>query len=143
MPTLLSLFEIPCPETVEGTDLFNSKPKDLLFGEISEGPKATRMATDGRYKLIYYPYGNVKEFFDMEEDPFEHKDLSKDPAYSGILEKLEKYMISKLHGDDDLTWVKDGKLVGYPEDHRQLPFTYDLINQRGIHWPLPDEYKSR
>ena len=62
--------------------------------------------------------------------------------YAGIEEKLEKYLISNLHGKDDLEWVKDGKLAGYPADGRKLPFSYDLVNQRGLHWPLPSEYKK-
>ena len=141
MPTLLNIFSIPVPDTVEGIDIL-SEDKPMLFGEISEGIKATRMATDGRFKLIYYPYGNVKQLFDISADPGEHHDLSGMEEYAGIEEKLEKYLISNLHGKDDLEWVKDGKLSGYPADGRKLPFSYDLVNQRGLHWPLPSEYKK-
>lgn len=141
MPTLLNIFSIPVPDTVEGIDIL-SEDKPMLFGEISEGVKATRMATDGRFKLIYYPYGNVKQLFDISADPGEHHDLSGMEEYAGIEGKLEKYLISNLHGKDDLEWVKDGKLAGYPADGRKLPFSYDLVNQRGLHWPLPSEYKK-
>ena len=51
MPTILSLCGIPVPETVEGIDLLHEQ-RTMLFGEIGEGRKATRMATDGHMKLI-------------------------------------------------------------------------------------------
>ena len=91
MPTLLNIFDIPVPETVEGVDILSSE-REMLFGEISEGVKATRMATDGRYKLIYYPYGNVKQLFDLENDPEEHHDLGNKVEYKAIQEKLEAYL---------------------------------------------------
>lgn len=141
MPTLLNIFDIPVPETVEGVDILSSE-REMLFGEISEGVKATRMATDGRYKLIYYPYGNVKQLFDLENDPEEHHDLGNKAEYKAIQEKLEAYLVAHLHGKEDLSWVKNGKLVGYPEDGRAIPFGYGLSNQRGLHWPIPSEYKN-
>ena len=141
MPTLLNIFDIPVPETVEGIDILSSE-REMLFGEISEGVKATRMATDGRYKLIYYPYGNVKQLFDLENDPEEHHDLGNKAEYKAIQEKLEAYLVAHLHGKEDLSWVKNGKLVGYPEDGRAIPFGYGLSNQRGLHWPIPSEYKN-
>lgn len=137
MPTLLGLFGIPVPETVEGIDILNSR-KDLLFGEISEGTKATRMATDGVYKLIYYPYGNVRQLFNILEDPHEHHDLYGKADCS----QLESFLIESLYGEADRSWVKDGQLVGVPVDGRKVPFSYDLINQRGLHWPVPDSFKS-
>ena len=65
MPTLLSLCGLDIPSTVEGIPLFGEKERDYIYGEVSEGEKATRMIRDRDYKLVYYPCGNVKQLFDM------------------------------------------------------------------------------
>ena len=76
MPTLLEFCKIPVPDTSEGENLFGERKRQVLFGEISEGPRATRMIHDGRFKLIYYAWGNRIQLFDLEQDPMEMKDLS-------------------------------------------------------------------
>jgi len=140
MPTLLSLCGIEVPGTVEGIDLLSAS-RDRLFGEIGEGRKATRMATDGRYKLIYYPCGNVFQLFDIKNDPKENNDLSRDPACAGILNGLRDYLISCLHGSD-LEWIRDGKLCGFEAGEYKKPADYGLYNQRGLHWPPPCGYDN-
>ena len=141
MPTLLRFCGIPVPSTVEGISLLSDPPRDMLFGEIDEGRKATRMMTDGRYKLIYYPCGNTFQLFDMREDPDELHNSYEDPDLSGIREKLTQALIGKLHGGD-LAWIQDGKLVGFPQkDYASSP-SYGLYNQRGYHWPTPLAYSN-
>lgn len=59
MPTLLDLCGVPIPETVEGRPLLapDTPKREFVYGEVSEGNKATRMIRKGTYKLIYYPCG--------------------------------------------------------------------------------------
>ena len=38
------------------------------------------MIRDNRYKLVYYPEGNVTQLFDLHDDPRETRDLSGDPG---------------------------------------------------------------
>ena len=140
MPTLLSLCGIECPETVEGVDLL-SQSREMLYGEIGEGRKATRMATDGCFKLIYYPCGNVFQLFDLKTDPKENYNLFGKEEYSGIQKKLMAYMINHLHGGD-LTWLKDGELCGVDAGEFQEAPDYELYNQRGLHWPAPVGYAN-
>jgi len=140
MPTLLSLCGIDIPDTVEGMNLFADQKREYLFGEISEGKKATRMVHDGRYKLIYYPYGNVVQLFDELNDREECRNLAYLSEYSEVKERLLQVMIKNLHGEEDLSWIKAGKLVGVtPPEYREEP-QYDLINQRGLHWPPPKPF---
>jgi arylsulfatase A-like enzyme len=40
------------------------------------------MIHDGRYKLIYYPCGNLTQLFDIDSDPREEHDLAANAEYS-------------------------------------------------------------
>lgn len=142
MPTVLTLCGLPVPETVDGQDLLGEDRREAVYGEVGEGPKATRMYIQGRYKLIYYPYGNTKQLFDLEADPQECRDLGTDPAYESILCQLEQGLISQLYGED-LTWVQDGMLKGLPAPEWKPKVDYGLYNQRGHHWPPPGGYANR
>lgn len=139
MPTLLGLCGIPVPDTVEGCNLSVPEThREYLYGEIGEGQdtKTTRMVRDDRYKLIYYPYGNVSQLFDLKDDPTEQQDLAALPEYASVRTRLEAHLISCLYGTD-LTWVTGGKLAGLPAaPYRHVP-NYGLFSQRGWHWPPP------
>ena len=55
MPTLLEFCKIPVPDTSEGENLFGERKRQVLFGEISEGPRATRMImTDALNSFIIH-----------------------------------------------------------------------------------------
>lgn len=136
MPTLLDLCGIEIPETVEGISVFSKEKREMLYGEISEGDKATRMAHDGRYKLIYYPVGNYSQLFDMTKDPNEKINLINDEGYKKIKERLIKFLITQLYKGDE-EWVQGNELVGIKnKDFTRMP-DYSLNNQRGGHWPPP------
>jgi len=140
MPTLLTLCGIKVPETVEGIDLF-SDTREKLYAEIGEGRKATRMVTDGRYKLIYYPCGNVFQLFDTKTDPNEHVNRYDDESLCEIRQALYAYLIENLYGDD-LSWIQDGQLVGFDAGTFSPAADYALYNQRGLHWPAPGGYTN-
>lgn len=143
MPTLLELCGLKIPRTVEGISMVSPQTREYLYGEVGEGPGASRMIRDGRYKLIYYPWGNVTQLFDMESDKKELHDCSKDGEYQGILERLKQQLIKNLYGGD-CSWVKDGQLAGMDSAGREQNPTPDfgLYNQRGYHWPPPKEYSN-
>ena len=140
MPTVLSLCGVPVPETVEGIDLLHEE-REEIFGEIGENKRATRMLRRGPYKLIWYPCGNRRQLFHVEEDPGEHHDLAGKPEYAEVLRDLEDRLAGYLHGCDE-EWVRDGKLAGYPEEPFVPAPDYELYNQRGYHWPPPGGYTN-
>lgn len=137
MPTLLGACGLPVPDSVEGLDLLSGAKRELLYGEFGTGSVATRMVTDGHYKLIYYPCGNIIQLFDLGNDPDELVDISKSANHCSVMSKLTDFMVSKFY-DGDLKWLENRVLVGM-EDNRQEKeaIDYGLYNQRGGHWPTP------
>ncbi len=77
-PTLMDYLGLPPPRTCEGVSYL-----EVLLGSrktIRETIGAAyrdcmRMATDGRYKLIYYPHIDRTQLFDLANDPYEINDL--------------------------------------------------------------------
>jgi len=141
MPTLLDLCRIPVPATVEGIPLFSAQSHPYVYGEVGEGTKATRMIRTDDYKLIYYPCGNVLQLFDMRKDRDERHNLAGDASLEHVLRQLSGLLVKELHGND-LAWVKDGTLVGYPAPPYTKKTDFGLYNQRGYHWPAPKDYQS-
>lgn len=144
MPTILDLCEVAIPETVEGQALMNEKheEREYVYGEVGEGNKATRMIRRDRYKLIYYPCGNISQLFDLESDPEEKQDLSGLPESSRILAELQNILMKEMYGKD-LEWIRDGKLMGFVEPEYVPADDYGLYNQRGYHWPAPGGYENK
>ncbi|MBQ7063993.1 MAG: sulfatase-like hydrolase/transferase [Firmicutes bacterium] len=141
MPTLLDLCGVPAPEGMDGLPLMSNGEHPYVYGEIGTGIKATRMVRKDRYKLIYYPYGNVIQLFDMEADPHEKCDLAADPAMMAVRDELCKIMMSEFYGSD-MEWIRDGVLVGMPEEKQPSKPDFGLYNQRGYHWPVPQAYSN-
>ena len=136
MPTLLELVGIEIPETVEGISMVGEERREWLYGEVGEGGSTTRMIHNGRHKLIYYPVGNRRQLFDLEDDPNELRDLSGSPAYQQVLIRLTEFLIGQLYGGDE-AWVEGGQLIGLP-DRAFVPGPNKwLSGQRGDHFPPP------
>ena len=101
MPTLLELAGIDIPETVEGMSMVGEQKRGWFYGEVGEDNHATRMIRDGRYKLIYYPIGNCRQLFDLQNDPDELIDLSTSAEHANILNGLTDLLISQLYDGDE------------------------------------------
>jgi arylsulfatase A-like enzyme len=136
MPTLLEIAGLPVPSSVEGLSMLGDQRRELLFGECGEGRNATRMIHDGRYKLIWYPGGQVVQLFDLQTDPKECHDLSQEPSAADVRMRLEGALIEHLYGSD-LDWVQNGRLKGYASDGSRIQPDRQLSGQRGVHYPQP------
>ncbi len=135
MPTLLDIAGIAVPDTCDGRSMLGER-RDILYGEALEGPKATRMVTDGRHKLIWYPDGNVIQLFDLDADPREQHDLSADAGAADMRAKLTAALMENLYGED-LDAVENGELKGRGPTPVPPVANRGLSGQRGIHYPQP------
>ena len=136
MPTLLDLAGIPVPDSVEGMSMVGEARRPYLFGEVGEGPMATRMIRQGQYKLIYYPTGNRFHLFDLDADPQEMHDLSEEESHASLRQQMTALLVDELYGNDQ-DWLQDGELVGLPDQEWQPVENRELSGQRGLHWPPP------
>ncbi len=94
LPTMLEAAGVPVPGNVEGeslTPLLRGEPapegwRKLVFGEMNfhspDTLKPMRSVRDDRYKLIVNlpPLEEGREFYDLETDPMEFKNLAGQPA---------------------------------------------------------------
>jgi choline-sulfatase len=143
MPTLLDLANIKIPSSCNGQSMFDSQPRKNLYAEANEGINATRMITDDRYKLVWYPHGNIFQLFDLKNDPEELIDVSLKSDFQNQLNKLKTILADNLYGDD-LAFLNKKDLVGIPTNISNegkpslgLLGERELLGQRGMHYPPP------
>ncbi|MBI4978746.1 MAG: sulfatase-like hydrolase/transferase [Spirochaetes bacterium] len=93
MPTLLDYAGITAPATLRGRSLRalvegRRVPwRDAVFAETVSGTEA-RMVRTARYKYIVYSEGSSREqFFNLESDPGETRNLAGDPSLTQEVER--------------------------------------------------------
>ena len=96
-PTLCKLLGFDIPESVEGRDFSpmlqdeSYKIRDSLYLAYAD---LIRSVKTERYKLIQYRYGEERcQLFDLQEDPYELHDLSKEEGYGQIIDALKCKMV--------------------------------------------------
>jgi len=90
-PTLADLAGVPWPRKVPGTSLVKPIGRDAVFLEYYAKQKwvnPIRTIRTRRWKLNAYESGN-RELYDLQSDPSEIRDLSKDPAHAATRARLE------------------------------------------------------
>ncbi len=119
MPTILDMADVEIPDSVEGQSLL-----PLMLGEgsldreylhIETSPKY-HCLTDGKEKYIWLVADGTEQFFDLESDPGELKNLAGDPGRTDRLSWWRSEMIQVLkdrpEGFSDGTQLIAGK--AYP-----------------------------
>ncbi len=138
MPTLLELVGIDVPESCDGMPMVGDARRNLLYGDVLENNSASRMVHDGRYKMIWYPAGNIIQLFDLETDPNELTDLADDVGSRPVRDRLETALAAAAYGKDvDDGWVRNGRLNGYDPGPYQPKVDRSFSAQRGLHYPSP------
>ena len=106
MPTLLELAAAKCPE-VDGRSLVavlrgeKRNIRDQLHFEHAvcySQEQAFHALTDGHAKYIWRPAGGTEQLFDLDKDPREEHDLSRDDAARPGLEQWRARMTKRLAG---------------------------------------------
>jgi arylsulfatase A-like enzyme len=118
MPTVLEAAGVAVPDTVDGMSLLPllDRPAEnwrrYIHGEhctcYSE-EQEMQFVTDGRRKFIWLPRLDLEQFFDLEKDPGETRNLINDPAYEQEINTWRGYLIREFE-KRDCGWVENGKL---------------------------------
>jgi len=110
-PTLLELAQVPVPKDMQGQSfksLLEGKSGDrkiLYYHYYEDGIHNVSPhfgVSDGRFKLIrFYNKVNSWEFYDLEMDPNEMKNLFNNPKYSEKQSEMMKKLKEEIHKQDD------------------------------------------
>lgn len=104
MPTALELAGVRKPDEVffkSVVPLLEGKSKqsyDAIYGAYL---KKQRMVTRDGWKLIRYPGIGVDRLYHLEKDPYELKDLAKNPEFAPKLEELSALLENLAGAVDD------------------------------------------
>jgi arylsulfatase A-like enzyme len=116
MPTLLAAAGVSIPGTVDGCNLaplLEHAARDwraYIHGEhctCYSTEQEMQYVTDGRRKLVWLPRVGLEQFFDLEQDPGECRDLAADPARRDEVAGWRAYLVAELEARG-CGWVRDG-----------------------------------
>jgi arylsulfatase len=118
MPTILEAAGAALPPTVTGSSmipLMNGTTTDwrtYLHGEhcwCYADEQEMQYVTDGHRKFVWLPRIDLKQFFNLDDDPGECTNLMDDSGYTNEVKQWEGYLTTELAARD-CGWVKTGKL---------------------------------
>jgi arylsulfatase A-like enzyme len=99
MPTVLDMAGIDCPETVEGRSLLpmmqGKKEEWRGYLHLEHAP-IHQSLTDGKEKYIWFTGDGREQFFDIENDPMECRDLINDRKRQKRISYWRKLLIDEL-----------------------------------------------
>jgi len=106
MPTLLDAAGVSIPESVHGRSVLpllrgNAEWRRYVHGECSSIPtlnSGMQYLTDGKRKYIWYPGTGEELYFNLEQDPDEMNDLSRDPEYRQEISSWRAALAAELAG---------------------------------------------
>ena len=101
---------------------------------MSRRAQSRNVVRDERYKLIYYPVGNLFQLFDLSADPHELTDLSGEAAHAETLSRMQDVLKGELHGSDR-EWLDGNTFAGRPDKTYRWQADRGMHFQRGEGWP--------
>lgn len=114
MPTVLNISGLPVPETVDGKDLIplmkgqSTEWRKYIHGEhctCYSTEQEMQFVTDGKRKYIWFPRTGTEQFFDLEDDPGECRNLIKNTERLQEIKKWRMYLVKELE-ERKCGWVK-------------------------------------
>ena len=119
MPTLLALAGAKIPSYIDGINLLPTLRGEkqairawLHFEHATcySEEQAFHALTDGHFKYIWRPLHGKEQLFDLDKDPKEEEDLSKNLSYQPTLKKWRTLLAKRL-ADRPEGFSRNGKLI--------------------------------
>ncbi len=129
LPTLLDAAGIKAPQPLDGTSLLQlaRDPKaewrqwiDLEHDVCYAASNHWNALTDGRRKYIFHAMTGTEQYFNLEADPHELRDLGTDPAAAAEIAIWRNRLVEFLAVRGPV-WVRDGKLQVRPKSQLYSP----------------------
>lgn len=126
MPTLLEAAGVAPPATVIGNTMLplmhssDAEWRTYIHGEhcaCYADEQEMHYVTNGHRKFIWLPRINEEQFFDLDLDPTECRNLVAESSYAEDIQQWRDYLVGELK-ERDCGWVRDGKL--HCPDHGPL-----------------------
>ncbi|WP_195892077.1 arylsulfatase [Bacillus niameyensis] len=107
MPTILDAGKVSIPDTVEGESVIplaqgqELEWREYIHGEHAYGSLSHHYIANGKEKYIWYSQSGEEQYFDLEKDPYELKNLIQDQEVSEKVAELRKTLIEELEGREE------------------------------------------
>jgi choline-sulfatase len=108
LPTFLDAAGVPVPKSVDGVSLLKGGRQWIdLEHDVCYAPENHWNAlTDGRRKYIFHAMSGEEQFFNLEKDPRELKNLASDVELPVWRERMVAHLAPRGEA-----WVKNGRLA--------------------------------
>lgn len=121
MPTLLDCAGLPIPPSIEGRSFLpmarGAKAqgwREYLHGEHLAAGGSTHYITDSHHKYIWFSATGQEQLFDLDRDPQELHDASRDAGKEQILAGLRQHLVKELTGREEAFTDGQKLIAGRP-----------------------------
>src|SRR5690625_4541896 len=107
MPSNLDEVDVSIPESVDGQSVLpllkngQTTWRNYIHGEHELGNESHHFVTNGKKKYIWYSQTGEEQFFDLEVDPCEMKNMIDELKYKERIQKMRRFLINELDGREE------------------------------------------